>query len=174
MTVTTDEADPSRQERGSNLFVRPLGYVEDAPVVRRVGDRDLYLGNAHAADPDRYDPEGDTVPDFEHVLTVARDAGPLTTHHRPLVDGSDCDWATFERAVDAARRLYREPGPLLIHCRAGISRSSAVVATTLAAEADRPFADALAVVQEARPYAVPHPRLHELGVVYLAARSSRR
>ena len=155
----------TRDERtdAPDLFVRPLGHVEDRAVARRVGDRDLFVGNARAADsPDR---EGR----FGHVLSVCRDGYPLTTHHRPLIDGPGNDWAAFVSAVDTARRLYRRDGSLLIHCKAGISRSSAVVAAMVAAEEDRRFVDALHEVQDARPYAVPNPALHELGVVYLAA-----
>lgn len=166
-TVTADEPPSWEADPASGAYVRPIGHVEDRPVVRRIADRDLYVGNAHAAVPGRVGRECDR-PEFDHVLTVSRDAQPLTTHHRPLVDGADCDWAAFERAVDAARRLSRDSA-LLVHCRAGISRSSAVAATALAAEEGRRFADALDLVQDARKHAIPHPRLHELGVAYLGA-----
>ena len=145
------------------VFVRPKGYVEDEAVVRRIGDRDLYLGNEAAADPERHDRT------FEYVLSASSEAYPLTTHHRPLTDGPGNAWTAFEDAVDTARRLYRREGSLLVHCRAGISRSTTLVATALAAEEDRRFRDALALVQDARPAALPHPALHELAVVYLAA-----
>ncbi|USZ68158.1 dual specificity protein phosphatase family protein [Halorussus salilacus] len=146
------------------VFVRPFGHVADRPVVRRIGDRDLHLGNGPAADPGAHDRR------FEYVLSVSRGERGLTTHHRPLVDGDDADWTAFESAVDAARRLVRRDGSVLIHCRAGISRSAAVVAATLAAEESLAFRDALGVVHAARPHAMPHPRLHELAVTYLAAR----
>lgn len=155
----------TRDERtdAPDLFVRPLGYVEDRAVARRVGDRDLFVGNGRAADtPDH---EGR----FDHVLSVCRDGYPLTTHHRPLTDGPGNDWTAFASAVDTARRLYRRGGSLLIHCNAGISRSSTVVAAAVAVEEDRRFVDALHEVQDARPHAVPNPALHELGVLYVAA-----
>lgn len=148
-----------------DVLVRPKGYVEDEPVVRRIGDRDLFLGNALAA---RSECHGRT---FDYVLSATDDEHPLTTHHRPLTDGPSNEWVAFESAVDTARALYRRDGSVLAHCRAGISRSSTLVATTLAAEEDRRFRDALALVQDARPYAMPHPTLHELAVVYLAARA---
>ncbi|MFC4358390.1 dual specificity protein phosphatase family protein [Halobium salinum] len=144
-------------------MVRPFGYVEDHPVVRRIGDRDLYLGNAHAADPERC---GGV--DFEHVLTLT-DTRSGTTHHHPLVDGEGTEWPAFEAAVDTARDLHRKEGTLLVHCKAGISRSSTVLATLLAAEEGTNFADALAEVQRARPHATPNPALVELAVCYLAA-----
>ncbi|MGA9401335.1 protein-tyrosine phosphatase family protein [Haladaptatus sp.] len=145
------------------MLVRPVGYVEDRAVIRRLGDRNLYLGNRFAACPDYHDRE------FDYVLSASTEKQPLTTHHHPLIDGTGNEWFAFESAVDAARRLYRADGSLLIHCKAGISRSSTLVATTLAAEEDRRFHDALALVQEARPYAMPNPALHELSVIYLAA-----
>ena len=149
----------------SDATVRPIGYVEDGPVVRAIGERDLYLGNEHAADPEQHDRS------FRYVVSVSTDAHPSTTHHRPLEDGPGSDWTAFERAVDTARTLYRKDGPVLIHCTAGISRSSTVIATTLAAEESRRLPDALSIVRRARPSATLHPALHELAVVYLAART---
>lgn len=146
-----------------DVYVRPYGYVEPGPVVRRIGERDLFLGNARAADP------GDHAEGFAHVLSATSEPRPLTTHHHPLVDGPGTGYREFADAVDAARRLHRREGALLVHCRAGVSRSTALVATAVAAEEGRPLRAALAEVQEARPYAIPHPALHELAVVYLAA-----
>ncbi|MFC7046009.1 dual specificity protein phosphatase family protein [Halobacteriaceae archaeon GCM10025711] len=143
--------------------LRPLGYVESDPVVRRIGDRDLYLGNLLAADADAHDRT------FSYVLSATADEQPLTTHHRPLDDGPDNEWAVFEDAVDTARTLYRRDGSVLVHCKSGISRSTTLLATTLAAEDDLSFGDALATVQRARPSAMPHPALHEQAIVYLAA-----
>lgn len=148
----------------TEVFVRPFGHVADRPVVRRIGDRDLHLGNGPAADPEAHDRR------FEYVLSATDEELPLTTHHRPLVDGRDADWTAFEAAVDTGRDLHRRDGSVLVHCRAGISRSAALVATTLAAEEGLAFRDALGVVHAARPHAMPHPRLHELAVTYLAAR----
>lgn len=162
--METDETDIS--DRGEDVpgsLVRSFGYVEERPVVRRVGDRDVYLGNAHAADPESHDRS------FEYVLSATDERYPLTTHHRPMVDGSGNEWSVFEKAIGTSRSLYRRQGSVLIHCNAGISRSSTIIATTIAAEEDRQLRDALAAVQDARPFAMPHPALHELAVVYLAA-----
>ncbi|WP_396611418.1 dual specificity protein phosphatase family protein [Haloferax sp. S1W] len=146
-------------------LVRPFGYVEPHPIVRRIGDEDLFLGNKHAADSEPHDRT------FEFVVSATEDRYPATTHHRPLVDGPGNDWEAFEQAVETVRRLRREEGSLLVHCTAGISRSSALVATALAADTNNGFRDALALVQDARPHAMPHPALHERAVVYLAAYS---
>jgi len=147
----------------ATVYVRPFAYVEDHAVVRQVDD-DCYLGNWRAADPAHCDWS------FEYVLSLSADAYPHTTHHRSMVDGPENDWTAFESTVDTARRLYRREGSLLVHCTAGISRSTTVLATTIAAEEDVTFRDALADVQDARPHAQPHPALHEQAVVYLAAR----
>jgi atypical dual specificity phosphatase len=157
-TVDSGEDEPE-------LVVRPKGYVEDSPVIRRVGGRNLYLGNESAASPEGHDRS------FEFVLSATDEEHPLTTHHRPLIDGSGNEWSAFQTAVDTGRRLYRRKGSVLIHCKAGISRSSTLIAAVLAAEEHRPFRDALGDVQDARPAAMPHPVLHELAVVYLAAKS---
>jgi hypothetical protein len=163
----TDEIAGAKNREGdeniSEPIVRPFGYVADRPIIRGIGGRSLYIGNGLAADPEYHDRS------FRYVLSATQDEYPLTTHHRPLIDGSGNDWSAFERAVDTARTLYRRDGSLLIHCKAGISRSSTLIATTLAAEEDRQFNDALAIVQDARPHAGPNPALHELAVVYLAA-----
>lgn len=162
--VTGTAAPADEAGTDSKVLVRPLGYIEDEPIVRPIGDRSLYIGNILAADPDHHDRT------FDHVLSVCREKCPLTTHHHPLHDGPKTDWPEFERAVDTARRLYRSEGSVLIHCKVGVSRSTTILATTLAAEENREFRDALALIQETRPFAIPHPALHELAVVYLAAR----
>lgn len=154
----------AEKETETELLVRPFGYVEERPVIRRIGDRNLFLGNESAADCAYHDQT------FEYVLSATHTEYPLTTHHCPLTDGPN-EWTAFETAVDTARTLVRREGGVLIHCKAGISRSSTLIATALAAEEERQFSDALAAVQDARPHAGPHPKLHELAVVYLAADS---
>jgi len=145
--------------------IRPIGYVEPDPIVRRIGERELYLGNEHAAsDPDC---------GFDAVLSLTDDPRPATTHHRPLVDGPDIAWRPFRRAVDTGRRRFRRGESMLVHCRAGVSRSSTVLATTVAIEEQRPFRDALAAVQRARPSAEPHPDLRTMATIYLAASGER-
>jgi hypothetical protein len=147
-----------------DVLVWPFGQIEQQPVIRPVGETDLYLGNKFAATPGH-------GREFEFVLSATQEPYPLTTHHHPLADGPDNEWPTFAAAVDTARRLYRRDGPVLVHCKAGISRSSTLVATTLAAEEDRPLREALDIVHETRPRAMPNPALHEQAVLYLAAHS---
>lgn len=160
---TSERVTTKQRKNVSAPIVRPFGYVADRPIIRRIGDRDLYLGNGRAADSEYHDRT------FEYVLSATQDEYPLTTHHRPLIDDAGNDWSAFERVVDTARILHRRDGSLLIHCKAGISRSSTLVATALAAEEGRRFNDSLDIVQNARPHACPNPALHKLAVVYLAA-----
>lgn len=155
--------DTSKTEGPTETLVPSLSYVEDEPIIRQIGGRNLYLGNWLAADPAFHDRT------FDHVLTVSQDEYPLTTHHHPLRDGPATEWPSFERAVNVARSLHRQEGTLLIHCNSGISRSSTVIGAVLAAEEDRPFRAALDIIHESRPNAVPHPVIHELAVIYLAA-----
>ncbi|WP_459193985.1 protein-tyrosine phosphatase family protein [Halosimplex sp. J119] len=150
--------------RDGTAVVRPFNYRHDEPILARVGERDLFLGNVHAADPGRHDRA------FDAVLSATREPQPLTTHHRPLADGPETDWRAFEAAADVACRLV-DDGSLLIHCSHGISRSAALAAVALAVSEERTFREALAAVQSARPPAQPHPALHELSVVYIAEKS---
>ncbi|QKY19396.1 dual specificity protein phosphatase family protein [Halolamina sp. CBA1230] len=144
-------------------FLRPIGDVADDPILAPLDHRGLYLGNRHAADPERHGRR------FAAVVSVSTDAYPLTTHHRPLTDGEGNDWRAFAAALDAVRRLARREGDVLVHCKAGVSRSATVLATAVAAGSGGSFRDGLVTVERARPQAVPHPALVELGVVYLAA-----
>lgn len=147
-----------------NPPIRPLGYLEDDPVIRRIGDRELYLGNRLAAETAAHDRR------FASVLSLTMDEQPLTTHHHPMHDGPETGWPVFEQAVETARQLYRREGSLLIHCKAGVSRSSTLIAATIAVEEDRSFHEALDIVQAARPVATPHYALHDLAIIYLAAK----
>ncbi|HEY8368728.1 MAG TPA: protein-tyrosine-phosphatase [Thermodesulfobacteriota bacterium] len=61
-------------------------------------------------------------------------------------------------------RAPREDAHLLVHCHAGISRSTAALTLLLAqARPDRPAAEALARVVRVRPLAWPNLRVVELG-----------
>ena len=172
-----ETATPPVPTHDSDPLVRPIGYVEDDPVIRRIGDRDCFLGNRHAADPTIHaaNPTSHAADPtrhdrtFEFVLSATSEPFPTTTHHRPLRDGPGNTWKAFERAVDTTRELFTRDGSVLVHCNAGISRSATLLATAIAAEEGRQLRDALDVVQRARPLATPHPALHRSAVVYLAA-----
>jgi hypothetical protein len=150
-----------------DVVVRPFGYVHDDPVLVRVPGRDAWLGNVHAAS------ERARTGSFPFVLSLTEDAQPATTHHHPFVDGRGHDLAAFHAAVDDAGALFARDGDVLVHCKAGVSRSAAVLATAIAAESGQSFRDALDLVRSARPVATPHPALVESAVTYLAAVGDR-
>ena len=151
-------------EEHETSAVRPFGYVDPDPVVRRIGDRDLFLGNrATGAAPPRT---------FDAVVSLTEQPVAATTDHRPLVDGPGNDWSAFAAAVDTVRER-RGDGPVLVHCTAGVSRSATVLATAVAAAEGASFRAAFDEVVAHRRTAVGHPALCRLGVVYLAARFER-
>lgn len=95
---------------------------------------------------------GVPVEDAE-VLTLCNDTVDETTYHHPIIDG----WTTqpcFADAVDTARSCIQNASmesPVVIHCAAGESRSSAVVATALAADEDMTFVEAVSHVHAMHP-----------------------
>lgn len=73
--------------------------------------------------------------------------------------------ADVERVLAFGRDLMAEPSAhLLVHCHAGISRSTASMTLILAqARPDRPAVEALAEVVRIRPQAWPNLRMIEIG-----------
>lgn len=75
--------------------------------------------------------------------------------------------ADVERLLAFGRDLLREPARtahLLVHCHAGVSRSSAAMTLLLAqTRPERPAAEAMAEVARIRPIAWPNLRMIELG-----------
>jgi predicted protein tyrosine phosphatase len=73
--------------------------------------------------------------------------------------------ADVERLLAFGRELTDTPGShLLIHCQAGVSRSTASAALILAqARPDRPAREVLEAVSQIRPRAWPNLRILELG-----------
>ncbi len=78
-----------------------------------------------------------------------------------------------ERLLRFGENLPREPrdAHLLVHCHAGVSRSTAAMSVLLAqARPDRPAAEALAEVVRVRPHAWPNLRIVEFGDELLGRR----
>jgi len=128
---------------------------------------DVYISNGGAAR--RYGDE------FEHVLTLSRDdvhsnvgSHEHTTQHFPLYDGPQTSQDDFEKAVGAAIKMIdTHDGSVLVHCQAGISRSSTVLIAALAYIDDSTFEEAYDEVWEAKPSIAPHPALREKALEFL-------
>ena len=144
-------------------------------VLKQIGDRPLYLGNQCSVGADGVS-HGMTETFAEEgvpVLSVNKREQPLTTHHHPIHDGPGNDPAAFEAAMDTARELYQavlkgdRPGPMMVNCAAGISRSTTTIAVTLAATEEVSFETGVQKVKTYRGRASPHPALVELAETYL-------
>lgn len=132
------------------------------PVVcEQVGQRPLYIGSARAAS------EGVVDHEFAHVISVSSYSLSRTTKFIPLVDGSSVEYKQFKKAVEAARAGYQQKAPTLVHCEVGISRSTAVLATVIAAEEKMAFEDALEEIRLYRSRASPQRPLRECAKQYL-------
>jgi len=144
-------------------------------VLKQIGDRPLYLGNqcAVGADGVSHNMTETFAEEGVPVLSINKREQPLTTHHHPLHDGAGNDLAAFEAAMDTARELYQavlegdRPGPMMVNCAAGISRSTTTIAVTLAATEKVSFETGVQKVKTYRARASPHPALVELAEAYL-------
>jgi len=101
-----------------------------------------------------------------------RDAVDRPYEHFEMADGrqdengGDHSYEIFERTVDYVREQVQAGRTTLVHCHLGISRSSAVCATAIAAERDIPFGEALQLVEDARPIVDPNEDLQSHGRTY--------
>lgn len=139
-------------------------------VAVRIGDRNLWLGNRGGAQPENLDAM-ELSPSY--VVTVNRQPTAATTDHHPLHDGCINDQAEFTAAVETVRQRYQQSGDVLVHCAAGISRSTTALATTLAVEEDFPFGAAVEEVTTYRERARPHPKLQVNALSYLITEHGR-
>jgi atypical dual specificity phosphatase len=139
-------------------------------VAVRIGNRELWIGNRGAAQPANLE-KLDVSPD--RIISVNQKPTAATTDHHSLVDGYVNDQSVFNAAVDTTREAYRNDGTVLVHCSAGISRSSTVIATALASEESIPLNDAIDIDQRFRRRARPHEKLQINGQSYLAGKTDR-
>lgn len=146
--------------------------TEDFPraVAARIGDRALWLGNSGAIEPGNLEKMGLSP---EYIISVNKRTTTATTDHHPLVDAQINDPDQFAAAVDTARQRYRQSGTLLVNCAAGISRSTTVVATTLAVEDELSFEQAVSDVTDTRQRAAPHRKLQINAYSYLISEHDR-
>ena len=101
-----------------------------------------------------------------------RDAVDRPYEHFEMADGrqdengGDHSYEIFERTVDYVREQVQAGRTTLVHCHLGISRSSVVFATAIAAERDISFGEALQLVEDARPIVDPNEDLQSHGRAY--------
>jgi hypothetical protein len=128
------------------------GIEHPQALAVRIGDRQVWLGNGGAAEPNHLSELG-VEPD--RVVSLTRHQTGATTDHYPLTDAVINNQSVFAKAVETTRRCYRQGTVVLVHCAAGISRSATVVATTLAAEEDYSLTRAIDTVEQYRRRADP-------------------
>jgi len=158
----------------SEELVEEVQFSRREPVVEQIGDRPLYIGDRYAAGADAvvHDLTSTFAADDVPVLSITLRELPLTTHHCSLRDGYN-DPEDFAAAMETARELYDEvlkgnrPGPMLVNCAMGVSRSSTTIAVLLAATEDMTFEAAVEEVQTYREQASPNSPLAELATDYL-------
>ena len=142
-------------------------YEEGIPLVDDAGER---IGE------DRIAP-GEQLTVFPEPRPGIEDAPTLLVRFEESAYGDQVrdeytvgGYAAFSKVCTHAGCMVDDrDGDVLVHCKAGVSRSAAVLATAIAAADDRSFHDALDDVHSARPVATPNPALVESAVTYLAA-----
>lgn len=133
-------------------------------LAARIGDRDLWIANGGGIEPDHL---AAMALDPDHVVSLNRTATGATTDHHPLKDGYVNDQQEFTAAVETTRKHIQDEGIVIVNCAAGISRSSTVLATAIAAEDDISFETAVEEIKKTRPRARPHPKLQLNAYAYL-------
>jgi len=162
-------ADDEPVDSDSNSSVRTVPQDADpakfpTALAARIGDRDLWIANGGAIEPDHL---AAMQLDPEYVVSLNRTATEATTDHFPLKDGYVNHQQKFSAAVETTREHIRAGGTVIVNCAAGISRSSTVLATALAAEDNISFDTAVDEIKNTRPRARPHPKLKLNAYAYL-------
>ena len=164
--MTTDSEDPTEQPDSP---VRTIPHDADPDtfpqaLAARIGDRDLWIANGGAIESNHL---AAMDLDPEYVVSVNQTETWATTDHHPLKDGYVNDQQKFSAAVETTRERIRDDGSVIVNCSAGISRSSTVIATAIAAEDEVSFEDVVEEIRATRPRARPHPKLQLNAYAYL-------
>lgn len=135
----------------------------NAKVMEEVMER-FYVGSMYDLTPPADEPiEGE---EFVHVLSLSDHTTPHTTEHYPLQNFEEAD-DKFHRAVDSARKHVQDGELTFVHCTAGVSRSMAVTAATLAVEKGITIDEAVSELKEQREDAALHPNMREAAEAYV-------
>lgn len=75
----------------------------------------------------------------------------------PIDDGVEIEAVMFSQAMNAINYGLRDNGKVLIHCHAGISRSTVVLATWMSRCGFGNLDDCVKHIEDLRPVVTPHP-----------------
>lgn len=170
--MTTDGEASTDEPSDTTRTVPPDADPEQFPraLAARIGNRNVWIANSGGVEPDHL---AAMELDPAHVVSVNKSATEATTDHHPLKDGYLNDQQEFHDAVEATRQRLQQPGTVIINCAAGISRSTTVSATAIAAEEELAFDAVVEEIRETRPRARPHPKLQLNALAYLASTEDR-
>jgi protein-tyrosine phosphatase len=110
-------------------------------------------------------------PDFlraNKIGVVLNLAGELDDHHVVpgvqlvkvgMADGATANPGLFDKAADVIANAIAAKSPILVHCAAGISRSTTAVITYLMQHKGKGWRAALKAIKAKRPIVNPHPKL---------------
>jgi len=170
--MTTGDEDSIDEPSNTVRTVPPDTDPEQFPraLAARIGNRNVWIANSGGVEPDHL---ATMELDPAHVVSVNRSATEATTDHHPLKDGYLNDQQKFHDAVEATRQRLQQPGTVIINCAAGISRSTTVSATAIAAAEELAFDSVVEEIKETRPRARPHPKLQLNVLAYLASTEDR-
>ncbi len=124
--------------------------------MNKIQDR-LWLGNIQAAQ----DYHALKQANITHILQVASDMKPFYPKDfiYKIIDVPDLGQTQLIRHFPAATAFIREgraSGGVLVHCHAGISRSSSVVIAFLMQDQQMTFSDAFEYTSSKRPIIFPN------------------
>jgi atypical dual specificity phosphatase len=99
-------------------------------LAARIGELDIWIADRGGVEPANL-AAMDLDPKF--VISVNQQATEATTDHHPLKEGYMNDQQEFKQAVETTGNRLQQSGLVIVNCAAGISRSTAVSATAIAA-----------------------------------------
>lgn len=174
----TDFVDRMPADNSSEDAAGPLRTVppETDPdrfpraLAARIGERNVWIANSGGVEPDHL-AAMELNPTY--VVSVNKTATAATTDHHPLKDGFVNDQQEFSEAVETTRKRLQQPGTVIVNCAAGISRSTTVAATAIAAVEELPFDAVVDDIKDTRPRARPHPKLQLNALAYLTNKEDR-
>lgn len=126
-------------------------------MIDQIVDR-IYIGNYEAAQSlDRRNPEGIT-----HVLNCTPDPHvgleKFTVKQLNINDGYEVELLDMWFAINTIAEAVKSGGKILVHCHAGISRSTSLVIAYFMT-CGLSWDEALKTVRQSRVHAMPHPNI---------------